>query len=100
MLELTALKNKQVWITLGIGAIGFGGLFAVFSSVKPTMMQLAGLGEQTIPWVLALFGVGMIAGNLVGARLADWHLSKTIRGILWWGCWYSAPFTGPRTIPF
>ena len=85
LLELTALKNKQVWITLGIGAIGFGGLFAVFSYVKPTMMQLAGLGEQTIPWVLALFGVGMIAGNLVGARLADWHLSKTIRGILWWG---------------
>ena len=35
--------------------------------------------------MLALFGVGMIAGNLVGARLADWHLNKTIRGILWWG---------------
>ncbi|MEZ2743009.1 MFS transporter [Paenalcaligenes hominis] len=85
LLELTALKNKQVWITLGIGAIGFGGLFAVFSYVKPTMMQLAGLSEQAIPWVLALFGVGMIAGNLVGARLADWHLNKTIRGILWWG---------------
>lgn len=85
LLELTALKNKQVWITLGIGAIGFGGLFAVFSYVKPTMMQLAGLSEGAIPWVLALFGVGMIAGNLVGARLADWHLNKTIRGILWWG---------------
>lgn len=85
LLELTALKNKQVWITLGIGAIGFGGLFAVFSYVKPTMMQLAGLSEGAIPWVLALFGMGMIAGNLVGARLADWHLNKTIRGILWWG---------------
>lgn len=85
LLELTALKNKQVWITLGIGAIGFGGLFAVFSYVKPTMMHLAGLGESTIPWVLALFGIGMIAGNVVGARLADWHLDKTIRGILWWG---------------
>lgn len=85
LLELTALKNKEVWITLAIGAIGFGGLFAVFSYVKPTMMHLAGLGEDSIPWVLALFGVGMIAGNLIGARLADWHLHHTIRGILWWG---------------
>ena len=106
LLELTALKNKQVWITLGIGAIGFGGLFAVFSYVKPTLMQLAGLGESTIPWVLALFGVGMIAGNLIGARLADWNLDKTIRGILWWGVivlsafYWTAhhPILGPITI--
>lgn len=104
--ELTALKNKQVWITLGIGAIGFGGLFAVFSYVKPTLMHLAGLGESTIPWVLALFGVGMIAGNLIGARLADWNLTKTIRGILWWGVlvlsafyWTSQhPILGPINI--
>lgn len=83
--ELTALKNKQVWLTLGIGAIGSGGLFAVFSYVKPTMMQVAGMGESTIPWVLALFGLGMVAGNLIGARLADKHLENTIKGILIWG---------------
>lgn len=83
--ELAALKNKQVWLTLGIGAIGGGGLFAVFSYVKPTMMQLAGVDEGSIPWVLALFGIGMVGGNLIGARLADKHLEKTIRGILFWG---------------
>lgn len=83
--ELAALKNKQVWLTLGIGAIGGCGLFAVFSYVKPTMMQLAGMSEDTIPWVLALFGIGMVTGNLVGARLADKHLENTIRGILIWG---------------
>lgn len=83
--ELAALKNKQVWLTLSIGAIGFGGLFAVFSYVKPTMMNLASVSESGIPWVLALFGVGMMVGNLVGARLADKNLEKTIRGILIWG---------------
>lgn len=83
--ELQALKNKQVWLTLAIGAIGSGGLFAVFSYVKPTMLALAGMAESLIPWVLACFGVGMVAGNLLGARLADIHLERTIRGIMLWG---------------
>lgn len=90
--ELTALKNKQVWLTLAIGAVGSGGLFAVFSYVKPTMMNQAGISESVMPWVLALFGVGMVAGNLIGARLADIHLEKTIRGILLWGVFVLSSF--------
>src|SRR5690606_14312390 len=43
--ELGALRRNQVWLTLGIGAIGFGGMFAVFSYIKPTLMNLAGLPE-------------------------------------------------------
>jgi DHA1 family inner membrane transport protein len=40
--ELQALRNKHVWLTLGIGAIGFGGMFAVFSYIKPTLTEVAG----------------------------------------------------------
>ncbi|WP_159916554.1 MFS transporter [Pantoea sp. 18069] len=82
--ELGALRSKQVWLTLGIAAIGFGGMFSVFSYVKPTLMNLAGLPEQGVPFVLALFGVGMVAGNLVGSRLADKALMPTIGGMLAW----------------
>lgn len=82
--ELGALKNRQVWLTLGIGAIGFGGLFSVFSYIKPTMMSLSGLTEAGVPLVLALFGAGMVLGNLVGARLADKSLMNTIGGTLVW----------------
>lgn len=82
--ELGALRSKQVWLTLGIAAIGFGGMFSVFSYVKPTLMSLAGLPEQGVPLVLALFGVGMVAGNLVGSRLADKALMPTIGGMLVW----------------
>ncbi len=28
--ELRGLKNTQMWITLAVGAIGFGGLFSVY----------------------------------------------------------------------
>ena len=82
--ELQALRNKHVWLTLGIGAIGFGGMFSVFSYIKPTLTEVAGLPLAQVPVVLALFGAGMVAGNLVGARLADRSLMRTIGGLLLW----------------
>lgn len=82
--ELGALRNKQVWLTLGIGAIGFGGLFAVFSYVKPTMIEVAGLPLVGVPVVLALFGLGMVVGNVLGSRLADRALMPTVGGMLVW----------------
>lgn len=82
--ELSALARKQVWLTLGIGAIGFGGMFAVFTYVKPTMLEVAHMPESGIPIVLALFGAGMVIGNIAGAKLADKALMPTIGGILVW----------------
>jgi DHA1 family inner membrane transport protein len=82
--ELQALGNKHVWLTLAIGAIGFGGMFAVFSYIKPTLTEVAGLPLAQVPLVLALFGAGMVAGNLVGSRLADKSLMRTIGGLLVW----------------
>ncbi|MGJ7580780.1 MFS transporter [Variovorax sp. RHLX14] len=82
--ELDALRRGQVWLTLGIGAIGFGGMFSVFSYIKPTLTEVAGLPLNGVPFVLALFGVGMVTGNLVGSRFADRNLMKTIGGLLVW----------------
>ncbi|MDR6212353.1 MFS transporter [Paracidovorax wautersii] len=82
--ELGALRRKQVWLTLGIGAIGFGGMFSVFSYIKPTLTEVAGLPLAGVPFVLALFGLGMVAGNLVGPRFADKALMPTIGGMLVW----------------
>ena len=82
--ELSMFTNRQVWITLGIGAIGFGGLFSIFSYVKPTLMSLAGLTEMGVPFVLALFGAGMVVGNIFGSRMADRDLLGTIKRCLIW----------------
>ena len=82
--ELSMFTNRQVWITLGIGAIGSGGLFAIYSYVKPTLMSLAGLTEMGVPFVLALFGAGMVTGNIFGSRMADRDLLGTIKRCLIW----------------
>jgi MFS transporter, DHA1 family, inner membrane transport protein len=76
--ELAALKRLQVWLTLLLGSIGFGGLFAVYSYVSPTLTEVTGAGEGAIPVVLALFGVGMTLGNMLGGRLADWSVMRTL----------------------
>jgi DHA1 family inner membrane transport protein len=82
MRELDALKRKQVWLTLGIAAIGFGGMFSVFSYIKPTLLEVTGLPLSGVPLILALFGLGMVLGNLVGSRLADKALMPTIGAML------------------
>jgi DHA1 family inner membrane transport protein len=84
MRELSAFRRKQVWLTLGVGSVGFGGMFCVFSYITPTLTQVAGMQPRYVPWVLAVFGVGMILGNLIGAKLADRALMRTIGGVLIW----------------
>ncbi|KXS38154.1 MAG: MFS transporter, DHA1 family, arabinose polymer transporter [Halomonadaceae bacterium T82-2] len=82
--ELGALVKQRVLFTLGIAGIGFGGMFAVFSYVMPTLTEQAGMNESLGPLVLVVFGVGTILGNLVGARAADRNLMRAIPGILLW----------------
>ena len=98
--ELGALARPQVWLTLGIAAIGFGGMFAVFSYVKPLLTEVTGLPVDGVPLVLALFGTGMVLGNLVGARLADKALMPTIGALLAWSVVVLAaiPFTAPYAL--
>ena len=98
--ELGALAQPQVWLTLGIAAIGFGGMFAVVSYVKPLLTEVTGMPLDVVPLVLALFGAGMVAGNLVGARLADKALMPTIGGLLVWSALVlgAIPFTAPYPV--
>jgi DHA1 family inner membrane transport protein len=69
--ELGALKRPQVLLTLLTGAIGFGGLFCVYTYVASTMIEVTGVSERLVPAVLAVFGIGMTVGNLFWAWMAD-----------------------------
>lgn len=78
--ELGVFRIGQVWFTLGVGAIGFGGFFAVYSYIAPLVTEVAGSPEWAVPIVLVLMGLGMTAGNLVGGHLADIDLRRTLLG--------------------
>jgi len=82
--ELGALRRTQVWLTLGTGAIGFGGMFAVYTYLAATLMDVTGVSARTVPLVLAVFGAGMTIGNLVIPRFADRALMPTAGVLLLW----------------
>ncbi|MGW5439080.1 MFS transporter [Nocardia asteroides] len=78
MTELGALRRPQVLLTLAVGAIGFGGMFAVYTYITTTMTDVAGMSIGAVPIVLALFGLGMIAGNILGGIMADRGVDRSI----------------------
>ncbi len=78
--ELRVFRIGQVWLTLAIGAIGFGGFFAVNSYVASMVTEVAHAPAWAVPVVLVTSGIGMTIGNLVGGRLADRDLRRTLLG--------------------
>ncbi|TFC80204.1 MFS transporter [Cryobacterium sp. TMS1-20-1] len=76
--ELRAFSQLQVWITLSIGAIGFGGLFAVYTYVAPLVIDITGLTAAAVPLILVVIGLGMTVGNFAGGALADWSVRRTM----------------------
>ena len=82
--ELSALARGRVWLTLGIGAIGFGGMFCVYTYLADTMLAVTHASPAALPVVLMVFGAGMTVGTLVCAWAADRALMPAIGAILLW----------------
>ena len=90
--ELGALKRRQVWLTLATGAIGFGGLFAVYTYVASTLMAVTQVSPAFVPAVLAIFGLGLTAGTLVAGWAADRALVPATAAMLLWSAFWLAAF--------
>jgi DHA1 family inner membrane transport protein len=80
----SALKRRQVWLALGIGAIGFGGMFAVYTYLASTLLAVTHAPALALPFILGIFGIGLTAGNLISAWFADKALMPTIGFVLLW----------------
>jgi DHA1 family inner membrane transport protein len=80
--DLRALARPPVFLGLLTTVLGFGGLFAVFTYIAPILTQITGFEDAAVSPILLVFGAGLIAGNLIGGRLADWRLVPSILGSL------------------
>jgi DHA1 family inner membrane transport protein len=90
--ELGALRQPQVWLTLAVGAIGFGGMFAVYTYLADVMLEVTGVSPTTVPLVLAIFGIGLTVGSILVPWLADRALMPTAAGLLIWSAAMTALF--------
>ncbi|MBM7167247.1 MFS transporter [Streptomyces sp. G44] len=69
--ELAAFRNVQVLLAMAMTVLGFGGVFAAVTYLAPMMTDVAGYADSSVTWLLVLFGLGMVAGNLIGGKFAD-----------------------------
>ncbi|KQY60317.1 MFS transporter [Aeromicrobium sp. Root495] len=76
--ELGAFRARQVWWSLVLTVLGFGGMFGAFSYIAYTLTEVSGFASSSIPWLLVLMGLGLLVGNLVGGRAADRNLPRTL----------------------
>lgn len=80
--EIKVLARPQVLLGLVATVIGYAGVFAVFTYIQPILTRISGFAESSVSPILLVFGVGMIAGNLIGGKLADRRLLPTLIGSL------------------
>lgn len=80
--EIRAFNRARIWYPLAIGAIGFAGMFCVFSYLAPTLLEVTGVEDAWIPVALAVFGLGGFVGNILGGWLFDRLQFRSVGGIL------------------
>jgi DHA1 family inner membrane transport protein len=80
--ELGAFREPQVWVSLLVTVLGFGGMFGAFTYIAYTLTEISGFAATTVPWLLVLFGVGLFVGNLLGGKAADRSLNGTLIVVL------------------
>lgn len=97
--ELGALRRPQVWLTLGVAVVGFGGFFALYAYIAPLTTEVAGAPAAFVPVVLLAFGVGGVLGTVLGGKLADVAL---FRSLVWsmaaTGVLLGAVYLGSRSV--
>ncbi|MFI6279784.1 MFS transporter [Streptomyces sp. NPDC050988] len=69
--QFRAFRSWQVWLTLTATALSYGGMFGAFSYIAYTFTEVGGFSPSDVAWLLMVYGVGLVVGNLVGGRAAD-----------------------------
>ncbi|KOG42442.1 MFS transporter [Streptomyces resistomycificus] len=69
--QFRAFRSWQVWLTLVATALGYGGMFGAFSYIAYTFTEVGGFSSGDVAWLLMVYGVGLVVGNLIGGRAAD-----------------------------
>lgn len=76
--ELAAFRSGQVWLSLTVTILAYGGMFGAFTYIAYTLTDVGGFASSAVPWLLVLFGLGLVAGNAIGGRLADRSIDRTL----------------------
>ncbi|HJV98394.1 MAG TPA: MFS transporter, partial [Arthrobacter sp.] len=80
--ELGAFRSGQVWLSILVTILGYGGMFGAFTYIAFTLTVVTGFAATTVPWLLILFGIGLFIGNTMGGKAADRNVDATLMVVL------------------
>lgn len=76
--EFRVFRTPQVWLSIAVTVLGYGGMFGGFTYIAFTLTEVSGFSSSAVPWLLILFGAGLFVGNFLGGRAADKNLGLTL----------------------
>ncbi|WP_460688687.1 MFS transporter [Nesterenkonia suensis] len=76
--ELKGLRSQKLWLGVLLAVVGFCGMFALYSYISPVMTDVALLDARYLPYVVGLYGVGMVVGNFAGGWASDKSVMGTV----------------------
>lgn len=80
--ELVAFRSSQVWLSILVTVLGYGGMFGAFTYIAYTLTEVSGFSASAVPWLLIVFGVGLFIGNTLGGKAADRNVDRTLLVVL------------------
>jgi len=80
--ELRAFRSGQVWLSILVTILGYGGMFGAFTYIAYTLTEVSGFAASAVPWLLIVFGVGLFIGNTIGGKAADRNVDRTLIVVL------------------
>jgi predicted MFS family arabinose efflux permease len=92
--EFRSLRNAGLWAAYVTSALIIGGTFAAFSYFSPIFIEVTGFSARAIPWLLMLYGLANVCGNIIVGRLADRHTMAVLAGGTGWRSWHTGRGVG------
>ncbi|MFG1410088.1 MFS transporter [Xanthobacter sp. VTT E-85241] len=76
--DIAVLTRAPLLLGLATTVLSWVGVFAAFTYIAPMLTRITGFSEGAVSPILLVFGAGLVVGNLLGGRLADWRLVPTV----------------------
>lgn len=76
--ELRALATRPVALLYGTTLVATAALLATFGYLGALLTETTGVSDNWVPVILGIYGLGSLAGIVVGGRTADAHPLRTL----------------------
>ncbi|GIN74221.1 MFS transporter [Bacillus sp. J14TS2] len=76
--ELSSFKNYHLWAAYTTNVFIIGATFAAFSYFTPILTDVTGFSPGVVPFILGIYGVATVIGNITVGRFADLYMMPTM----------------------